>query len=88
MKDSLILESFDSKNNEERRDLEVIKPIIDVKKVLVVRVVSKDGAFKPTQSEEDLFDDIFDDDNNMVCFLSSFCGTIDIKSFLANLDYS
>ena len=88
LKDSLILESIDSKNNEERRSLEVIEPIINVKKVLVVRVESTDGAFKPTQSVEDLFDDIFDDDNNMVCFLSSFCCTIDIKSFFANLDYS
>jgi hypothetical protein len=84
LKDSLILKSIDSKNNEERRSLEATEPIIDVKKVLVVRV-----AFRPTQSEEDLFDDIFDDDKNMVCFLSTFCCNIDIKSFLlANLAYS
>lgn len=65
LKDSLIRDSIVN-NNEQRRSLVTSEPIIGVKKVLVVRVESEDGAFKPTQSEEDLFDDIFDDDNNMV----------------------
>ncbi|GFH44443.1 hypothetical protein CTEN210_00917 [Chaetoceros tenuissimus] len=61
LKESLIDGSL---NNDLRRSL--ASQANGVKKVLVVRVVSaRNSNIKPIQSEEQLFDDIFDDNNNM-----------------------